>query len=166
MYKKINCDDDYLKFNSNNILDDLQNKINDFLPDFILSAISSHIHGEGEHVNIQNGYDLLKDLDKKCNFDIRWFKSYFATEIILKKMNKINYLIRGESELVLLEALNNYDDCVKLKNNTEDLKKLTEFLILKIKNFIKIKQKIINDLDKLSPYDYDIFDNQSLIRFI
>ena len=39
----------------------LQEKINIFKPDLIFwSAISSHIHGEGEYVNVQYGYDLLK----------------------------------------------------------------------------------------------------------
>ncbi|MDC0240712.1 radical SAM protein [Candidatus Pelagibacter sp.] len=166
MYKKTNYDD-FLKFNSNNILDDLQNKIDEFLPDFIFwSAISSHIHGEGEYVNIQNGYDLLKDLDTKSAILISGgLQATSATEIILKKMDKINYLIRGESELVLLEALNNFDDQVKLKNNTEDLEKIDGISYIKNKKFYQNKkQKIINDLDKLSPYDYDIFDKQSLIR--
>ena len=53
MYKKTNYDD-FIKLNQNNIFEDLQNKINEFKPDFIFwSAISSHIHGEGEYVNIQ-----------------------------------------------------------------------------------------------------------------
>ncbi|MDB2617975.1 hypothetical protein N9Y88_05585, partial [Candidatus Pelagibacter bacterium] len=65
MYKKSNYDD-FIKFKTNNIFSDLQNEIDEFKPDFIFwSAISSHIHGEGEYVNIQNGYDLLKNLDIK-----------------------------------------------------------------------------------------------------
>jgi anaerobic magnesium-protoporphyrin IX monomethyl ester cyclase len=166
MYKKTNYDD-FLKFNSNNILEDLQKKINEFQPDFIFwSAISSHIHGEGEYVNIQNGYDLLKDIDTKNAILISGgLQATSATEIILKKMDKINYLIGGESELVLLEVLKNFDDQKKLKNKTEDLEKIDGISYIKDKKFFQNKkQKIINDLDKLSPYDYDIFDKQSLIR--
>ena len=97
MYKKTNYDD-VLKFNSNNILDDLQKKINEFNPDFIFwSAISSHIHGEGEYVNIQNGYDLLKGLDtKKAILLTGGLQATSASEFILKKMEKIDYLIGGE----------------------------------------------------------------------
>ena len=98
MYKQTNYDD-YLKFNSNNVLDDLQKKIFEFSPDFIFwSAISSHIHGEGEYVNIQNGYDLLKDLDyydeklkisSDYDFIIRLFKKnnikiYFLNKFTVK----------------------------------------------------------------------------------
>ena len=163
MYKKTNYDD-LLKFNSNNILEDLQKKINIFKPDFIFwSAISSHIHGEGEYVNIQNGYDLLKDLDTKNAILLTGgLQATSASEIILNKMKKINYLIRGESELVLLKILDNFDNQKKLKNTSEDLDKIDGISFIKEKKFIQNKkQNIINDLDKLSPYDYDIFDNQS-----
>ncbi len=166
MYKQTNYED-YLKFNSDNILNDLQNKIDEFTPDFIFwSAISSHIHGEGEYVNIQNGYDLLKDLDTKNSILITGgLQAPSASEIILKKMKKINYLIGGESELVLLEILNNFDNEKKLINTSVDLESIDGISYIKENKFIRNKkQKIINDLDKLSPYDYDVFDNQSLLR--
>ena len=166
MYKKTNYDD-FLKFNSNNILDDLQKKINEFKPDFIFwSAISSHIHGEGEYVNIQNGYDLLKDLDVKNAILITGgLQATSATEIILKKMQRINYLISGESELVLLEILKNFDNQKELKNTNEYIENIDGISYIREEKFFQNKkQKIINDLDKLSPYDYDIFDKQSLIR--
>ena len=90
MYKKTNYDD-YLKFNSNEVLDDLQKKINEFNPDFIFwSAVSSHIHGEGEYVNIQNGYDLLKNLDIKNSILMTGgLQATSAAEIILKKCQKL-----------------------------------------------------------------------------
>ena len=111
MYKKTNYDD-YLKFNKGNIYKNLQEKINKFKPDFIFwSAISSHIHGEGEYVNIQNGYDLLKNLDTNNSILITGgLQATSASNIVLKMMNKIDYLISGESELVLLEVLNNFDE--------------------------------------------------------
>ena len=166
MYKKTNYDD-FLKFNSNNIFEDLQKKIDEFKPDFIFwSAISSHIHGEGEYVNIQNGYDLLKDLDTKNAILLTGgLQATSATEIILKKMEKINYLIGGESEFVLLKILNNFDDQIKLKNSLEDIENINGISYIKEKKFFQNKkQKIINNLDELSPYDYDIFDEQALIR--
>jgi len=166
MYKETNYED-YLKFNSNNVLDDLQKKIDEFKPDFIFwSAISSHIHGEGEYVNIQNGYDLLKDLNTNNSILLTGgLQATSASEIILKKMRKINYLIGGESELVLLEILNNFDEEKEPKNISLNLESIDGISYLKENQFIQNKkQKIINDLDKISPYDYDVFDNQSLLR--
>lgn len=160
MYKQTNYDQ-FLKLNSNDIVEDLQKKINKFNPDFIFwSAISSHIHGEGEYVNIQNGYDLLKNLDTKNAILITGgLQATSAAEIILKKMPKINYLISGESELVLLEILNNF------RSNSKELKDTDGICYIKNNNFFRNnKQKIINDLDQLSPYDYDIFDDQVLNR--
>jgi anaerobic magnesium-protoporphyrin IX monomethyl ester cyclase len=162
MYKKANYAD-FLKFNLNDIRKDLQKKINEMNPDFIFwSAISSHIHGEGEYVNIQNGYDLLKTLDTKNAILLTGgLQATSAAEIILKKMPKINYLIRGESELVLLEILNNFDN----KNNSDGLKNIDGICFIKNKKFFQNnKQKILSNLDQLSPYDYDIFDNQVLNR--
>jgi hypothetical protein len=162
MYKKTNYDD-FLRYNSNDVQEDLQNKIDEFNPDFIFwSAISSHIHGEGEYVNIQNGYDLLKTLDTKNAILLTGgLQATSAAEIILKKMSKINYLIRGESELVLLEILNNFDK----GNNSEYLKNIEGICFIENKNFFQNnKQKIISNLDLLSPYDYDIFDSQVFDR--
>ena len=160
MYKQTNYDQ-FLKLNSNDIVEDLQKKINKFNPDFIFwSAISSHIHGEGEYVNIQNGYDLLKNLDTKNAILITGgLQATSAAEIILKKMPKIDYLISGESELVLLEILNNF------RSNSKELKDTDGICYIKNNNFFQNnKQKIINDLNQLSPYDYDIFDDQVLNR--
>ena len=166
MYKKTNYDD-YLKFNKGNIYKNLQEKINKFKPDFIFwSAISSHIHGEGEYVNIQNGYDLLKNLDTNNSILITGgLQATSASNIVLKMMNKIDYLISGESELVLLEVLNNFDDEKKLKNAAKSIEVIDGLSFIKNKKFIRNKkQKIISNLDILSPYDYDIFEDQVLNR--
>ena len=54
----------YVKFRDSPVLEDLQKKIDHFNPDIIFwSAISSHIHGEGEYVNIQYGYELLDKIN-------------------------------------------------------------------------------------------------------
>tara|TARA_B100001057_G_C22832043_1_gene943765 strand:- start:812 stop:2287 length:1476 start_codon:yes stop_codon:yes gene_type:complete len=166
MYKKTNYDE-FLKFNTNDIFNDLQNKINEYQPDFIFwSAISSHIHGEGEYVNIQNGYDLLKNLDTiDAKLITGGLQATSAAEIILQKMPKINYLIGGESELVLLEILNNFDNRKIKKDDPKKLENIDGISYLKEKKFIQNKkQKILDDLDKLTPYDYEIFEKQSLMR--
>lgn len=166
MYKKTNYDD-FIKFNRNNIFKDLQNKINKFKPDFIFwSAISSHIHGEGEYVNIQNGYDLLKNLELKNSLLITaGLQATSATQIIFGKMSKIDYLIRGESELVLLEILNNFDREKNIEDKKKSIEKVKGISFMKKNNFFQNeKQDLISNLDVLCPYDYDIFDDQVINR--
>lgn len=166
MYKKTNYDD-FIKLNQNNIFEDLQYKINEFKPDFIFwSAISSHIHGEGEYVNIQNGYELLKDLEFKNSFLITaGLQATSATQIIFSKMSKIDYLIRGESELVLLEILNIFDKEKNIKDKKKSIEKVKGISFMKNDNFFQNeKQDLISDLDVLCPYDYDIFDDQVIVR--
>lgn len=156
MYKKTNYDE-FLKFKNSDIFQDLQKKINEYNPDYIFwSAISSHIHGEGEYVNIQNGYDLLKNLDTKNAILLTsGLQATSASEIILRQMPKIDYLIAGESEFVLLEVL----------NKSKKLKEINGICYIENNIFFQNKkQPIINDLDKLSPYNYDIFDDQVLNR--
>ena len=61
--------------------------------------------------------------------------------------------------------MNNFDNEKKLINTSVDLESIDGISYIKENKFIRNKkQKIINDLDKLSPYDYDVFDNQSLLR--
>jgi radical SAM superfamily enzyme YgiQ (UPF0313 family) len=109
---------------------------------------------------------LLKDLDtKKAILLTGGLQATSASEIILQKMKKIDYLIGGESELIVLEILNNFEIKKKLNKPLKILENIDGISYIKEKKFYQNKkQKIINDLDKLSPYDYDIFDNQSLIR--
>ena len=102
--------DELVSFSDSNPREDLQNKISTFKPDIIFwSAISSHIHSEGEYVNIQNGYDLVKDLKYPKNSILvtGGLQATSAQNLILEKMPKIDYLIMGESELVLLEIVTN-----------------------------------------------------------
>ena len=57
---------DYLKkikWNNNDVISDLKNLIDTYKPDIIFSsAISSHIHGEGEYINIQYTYSLIEKI--------------------------------------------------------------------------------------------------------
>ena len=101
----------FIKFNKNSIFNDLQKKINEFNPDIIFwSAISSHIHAEGEYVNIQNGYEILNKIDTKKAIKITGgLQATSAPEVVLKNFKNIDYLISGESEQVLAEIA----DCLK-----------------------------------------------------
>lgn len=143
------------------VFEDLQKKIDKFNPDIIFfSALSSHIHGEGEYVNIQNGYDLIKKINKnkKSYLVTGGLQATSAPKIVLEKMPDIDYLIKGESELVLLSIANKIDK----KISFDEVSGLAFF---DKKNFISNKrQEIIEDLDVLSPYDYSIFEPQAFLK--
>lgn len=150
----------YVKFKDESIFEVLQDKINDFNPDIIFwSAISSHIHSEGEYVNIQNGYDLLDKVDTKNSLKITGgLQATADPEVVFRKLPKIDYLIMGESEFVLNEVA----DALDKKKELFSINGLS--FLRKKKVIINKKQKIISNLDKISAYDYDIFDDQTFFR--
>ena len=159
MYKKSNYEN-FIKFKKNDVKKDLQKEINDFKPDIIFwSSISSHIHSEGEYVNIQYGHDLIDGLNL---FDAKnitgGIQATADHEKILNIFKNIDFLIRGETETVLLEIANKIDQ-------KEDFKKV-KGLAYKSENEIitNQKQSIISDLDIMSPYDYSIFEEQTFYR--
>ena len=75
-----------------------------------------------------------------------------AAEIVLKKMSKIDYVIRGESELVLK------DICDKIDKNISFTNQPGVAFLEKDNVVINQRQQILNSLDPLTPYDYSIFD--------
>ncbi len=159
MFKSTNYEN-YIKYNKNSVFSDLQDKIDKFQPDIIFwSALSSHIHAEGEYVNIQNGYDVLSkiNIDKAIKIT-GGLQATAAPEIVLKNFENINYLITGESEIVLTQIADHIDQRL-------DFIQIDGLAYIKNNKFYKTKkQKIIDSLDKFSPYDYDIFDDQVFFR--
>jgi len=151
--------DKKISWNNGNVIDDLKNTINNYSPDIIFSSgISSHIHGEGEYINIQYAISILKTV----KFDgIIVFGGIQATSIpknILQTFSKISYLISGESEFVLKQIADFYP-------NEDKIKKIEGVSYLEKNVFKKNgKQKIIDDLDTIAPYDYDIYDDQIFLR--
>ena len=152
---------DLVKFKNEDVFLDLKKKILQYSPHIIFwSGISSHIHSEGEYVNIQNGYDLLKNITipKDTILITGGLQATSAPHFILEKMEKIQFLIRGESEITLNEIAN----CVDKQKDFSNLAGLA----YKKNNSIKINdpQKIIENLDLISPYDYSIFDKQVFLK--
>ena len=98
-------DSDYLNFveyNENNIIKDLQKKVDVFNPDIIFwSAISSHIHGEGEYVNIEHGYNLLKNIKHNSVLVAGGIQVTANVKKVSKIYKNIDIFIQGESEFVL-----------------------------------------------------------------
>ena len=152
--------DELIKY-KDNVFNSLQSTLDNFKPDIIFwSAISSHIHSEGEYVNIQNGYDLIKNLkiNEKTQLITGGLQATSATEIILKKMDKINYVIRGESEIVINKICNKIDKKIPFKDE------LGLGYLQNGKLVLNQKQEILENLNDLCPYDYDIFDNQVFLK--
>ena len=84
----------FIQYSNEPVKEALQRKINEFQPDIIFwSAISSHIHGEGEYVNVQYGYDLISSIDHDAILVTGGLQATADPESILNMMEKIDFLI-------------------------------------------------------------------------
>jgi len=148
-------------FKSSNVYEDLALEIKKYKPDIIFwSALSSHIHGEGEYINIEYGYDLIKNLNTNALKVCGGVQATANSKLVLKRMPLIDYLISGESELVLKKLVDSYP-------SVENIKKIDGISYIDKKSNKIIsnnKQSIISNLDILSPYDYSVFDEQIFLR--
>ena len=83
--------DNKINYKHENILICLQELIDDFKPDIIFwSALSSHIHGEGEYVNIQYGYELIKDCNLTNSILVTGgLQATASPEMIFNKFKKV-----------------------------------------------------------------------------
>lgn len=149
----------YVKFNENNIFVDLQKTINSFKPDIVFwSALSSHIHGEGEYVNIQYGHELLKKIQTDAIKIAGGLQPTAEPKIMYEKFPIVNYFIGGESEMVLVELANKILDLKNFENTNGLIKNINE------KTVVNPPQQIISDMDAISHYDYSVFEDQVFYR--
>jgi radical SAM superfamily enzyme YgiQ (UPF0313 family) len=156
---------DYLKkirFNKSDIHEDFKKTVAKFKPDIIFwSALSSHIHGEGEYINIEYGHDLVSGIENYRGLRIcGGIQATANPETTQNKFKNIDFLISGESELVL-------NNIVKCYPNLNEIKKLNgiNYYDKTQKKYTKNpRQDIIKDLDLISPYDYSLFDKQVFLR--
>ena len=141
-----------IKYNNSNVYSDLQKTIDRYKPDIIFgSAISSHIHGEGEYVNIQYYDELLSKVSTSAVRIAGGLQPTAEPELIFDKFPNIDLFIRGESEFTLLqisEMINCTGDYLKLpgvvfKENGEVI--------------VNPPQKIMSNMDDLGYYDYSLF---------
>jgi len=150
---------EFIKLKTSDVRKDLSDTIKSFEPDIIFwSAISSHLHSEGEYVNIQYGHELIKDMPAKA---IKIAGGLQPTAIPLevsKRFPAIDYFIRGESEFVLSELADN------LKNKEKFLS--TKGLCYRKGKQLVInpRQDIISDMDTIPLYDYSLFEDQVFFR--
>lgn len=132
----------YIKYKDTDLIEDLQKAIDNFKPDIILvSAISSHLHGEGEYVNVQYGNELLG----KVETDAIKMAGGFQVSALQKKaagiFKNIDVFIVGESEEVLVEFLSSPD---------------------RSERFLFAKKPL--DLNNTGLYDYSVFEEQVFYR--
>ena len=159
MYQKSDYDKK-IKYIENDITEDLQNYINDYKPDFIFwSALSSHIHGEGEYVNIQYGYNLLDSIETTAKKITGGLQVTGELQNIYNHFINVDYFIGGESEFVLPELI----DKVIQGNSINNVKGVI-YRNSKDEVIMNAKQPIIDDLNIIPPYDYSVFDDQVFFR--
>lgn len=149
----------FVKYNNGSVFDDLKQLIADFAPDVIFwSAISSHIHGEGEYVNIQYGYELAKVGAQDALLVTAGLQATASPADIFHRLPEIDVLIRGESETTLAELAR----CLDTNSDYRSLAGLA------YKDGAGVKttppQPILSDLDVLASYDYSVFDDQTFWR--
>jgi len=145
----------YIKWKSN-INNDLQNFINEFKPELILiSATSSHIHGEGEYINVELGNNLLQNIKHNSIVLAGGIQPTASPETCFDKFKEVDVILQGDSEFTVLDI-----------SNLRDLSLLN---ISKIKgtftrDYSKADKRERIDLSKIPPYDYDIFEKQTFYR--
>ncbi len=157
-----------IKFKNQNVKEDLKNILNEFEPDIIFwSAISSHIHGEGEYVNVQYGYELIENLKIDNALIITGgLQATASPEKIFENYKNINFIIKGESEKVLLECANKIDSKNYSKKEKVNIIKSIKGISYIENSILKSneRQEIISNLDTIGMYDYSIFEDQIFLR--
>ncbi len=148
----------HIHWSKNDIYSDLQQKIDHFKPDLILcSALSSHIHGEGEYVNIQYGHLLLSRV-KTLAIKVAGGLQVMANPgKMFELFPHIDMFVRGESDLAICELAN--------KIKTGDFSDI-KGLVYKTEEGVRLnaKQQILTELDLIPPYDYSLFSEQMFYR--
>jgi anaerobic magnesium-protoporphyrin IX monomethyl ester cyclase len=149
----------FITMKTEDIFEAAQKKVAEFKPDIIFwSAISSHIHGEGEYSNIQNGFDLISKLDITALKVTSGLQPTASPELMFEKFAGVDYFIRGESEFVLCDVADSLDE----DENIKSIKGVAYKENGKVK--CNPRQDIISNLDDIPFYDYSLFEDQLFFR--
>ena len=139
----------------------LQTQINKFKPDLItFSFWGSHLHAEGEYYSFQNGIQLINNvtINKECKVVVGGTIPSSDPKKVLEKNPKIDYVLKGEPELVYADIASNLDQKKSL-NSIENLHYLENT------NLVSNKLRpLIDPLDQLPDVKMDIFDDRNFIR--
>ena len=148
----------YVSFTDDDIFQSLQERIDNYNPDILFwSALSSHIHGEGEYVSIEYGYELVKNTKSTALKVSGGLQPTAAPLEMNSKFPAVDYFISGESEFVLVELADKI-------HSKENLTGINGLILNGQKIFSSERQKIIHDMDDIPPYDYSIFNDMSFYR--
>jgi hypothetical protein len=150
----------YVTFRDEDVIAALQQVVADFQPDLIFwSALSSHIHGEGEYVNIQYGYDLLKSLATGALFITAGLQATASPQQVLDRFPRVDFLIAGESDLVLPAVARSASDRDRIAEIPGVIGRSGSHTCAAAP-----RQPIIANLDDIGEYDYTVFEPQVLWR--
>lgn len=144
-----------------NIFNLLQKKINDFNPDIItFSFWGSHLHAEGEYFSFSNGLKLINKVKLKnhCKVIVGGTVPSSKPEVVLKENPILDYIVKGESELVYLDIAN----CIDQKKNLNHIDNLC--FIDKEKFTSNRLRPLIDPLDQLPDVEMDIYDEKNFRR--
>ena len=139
----------------------LQSKIDEFQPDLItFSFWGSHLHAEGEYYAFHNGLKLINNvnINEGCQVIVGGTIPSSDPKRALEVNTKIDYVLKGEPELVYVDIANNIDQKKSL-NSIDNLNYLEK------KNLISNKLRpLVDPLDQLPDVQMDIFDDKNFIR--
>ena len=86
----------FVEYKENSIVDDFKKVVESFNPDIIFwSALSSHIHGEGEYVNIQYGDLLVGKINTTAKRIAGGLQPTADPEGAASRFSNIDFFIRG-----------------------------------------------------------------------
>lgn len=150
-----------VRYDETDVREALQAELDAFQPDLVFwSALSSHIHGEGEYVNVQYGHQLLEGLQTSAKRITGGLQVTAAPGEAYSRFPAVDWFIAGESELALTAVADSLDAssldpaCVAgliWKDAAGEV-------------VVNPRQDLIHDLDVIPPYDYSLFSEQALLR--
>lgn len=150
-----------VEYDERDVREALQAELDEFQPDLVFwSALSSHIHGEGEYVNVQYGHELLDGLRTSAKRITGGLQVTAEPAGAHARFPAVDWFIAGESELALaavadaLEADDFDPASVRGLTWTNDAGEVV----------VNPRQDLIHDLDLIPPYDYSLFSEQTFLR--
>lgn len=148
--------DRLIRFDATPVREALAAKLRGFDPDIVFwSALSSHIHGEGEYVSIQHGYELMSAIpDTRAQLVAGGLQTTAAPADTFARFPRMSLLIAGESERVLCEVADGKPPAtIRGVIHRDDAGV-----------HVNERQPLITDMDAIGPADYSLFDDQVFLR--
>ena len=144
-----------------NIIELFQLMIDEFKPDIItFSFWGSHLHAEGEYFSFENGLKIINNakISPKTKIIVGGTIPSSKPNEVLNENRIIDFIIKGESELVYLDIANFIDQ-------NKDLNKIDNLCYLNNdKVHINNLRPLIDPLDILPDVQMSMFDDRNFYR--